>query len=139
MPKMTAAQRKQEAYDLLHVINSYSLLKTYARETNQPMPVAVSYRPQGDRRSMISAAWQVIRPGYETDPTGHWMNNKTKTFTVYGDKADRLIEAQQWAQEHYGVTQWAKTNRLRVGSGDWFPVEVINWLEAEIAARRTAS
>jgi hypothetical protein len=56
------------------------------------------------------AYWHVIRPGFKTDPANfHRGWSKEFTVTCREEKAKALAEAQAWAGERYGITEWAKT------------------------------
>lgn len=126
--------KSDEAYALLGLINGHMLLEWYAAEANKPMPVYISYRPQELGRAYQSAAWRVYRPGYKTDDSEkpYWRDHGVKTFNVRRDtRAEQLEVAKAWAAEKFGVTEWKKTNRLRT-TGSYFPVEVVDFLEAAI-------
>jgi hypothetical protein len=83
--------------------------RAYARDHGAP-GVYIDYRPYQGGRASQSAAWQVVRPGFKTDPNGHWRDYGHKTFTVYvtEEKEARLAEAIEWATKRYGITEWVK-------------------------------
>lgn len=82
--------------------------------------VYVTYRPEQRGRVYTFAAWQVVRPGYKTDPGGHWMDHGHKTFGVRSvqERSAVLEEALEWASRRYGVTDWEKIPGIR---GTYFP------------------
>lgn len=147
MPRKTIAQKRAEvalAFPRIpgrgaRMFNAHSLCREYAEATGNPVPVYVGYRTQESGRAYQSAAWQVHRPGYKTDPEGHWRDYGDKTFNVFApmtvEKATKLEEAKAWASERYGVTAWARTDRIAGATDCWFPVEVVEWLESEIRTR----
>lgn len=59
-------------------------------------------------------AWQVIRPGYETDPLAEAWQQGRKTFCVYtvGDRTAAEQNARLWASVHYAVDRWVKIDGL---------------------------
>lgn len=125
MSRVTAAQRSQA----LGIRNAYVLTMRYSNETGLT-GVYLSYRTAQKGRWFRSAAWQVIRPGYRTDPEAHWTDHGHKTFDVFrpGDqKGTRLAEAQEWAGARYGVTEWVKIPGF---PGDVFPAEIAAWYKA---------
>ena len=86
----------------LNIYNSYS----YAGKGN----VFINYTGKGDYRSYQSPQFQIIRPGYQTDPDSPWYNNGNKTFLVFGKtKPETLEEAKKWASERYEIKEWEKT------------------------------
>lgn len=67
-------------------------------------------------RSPIPARWLVHRlraDGVEvvTNPDAHWADHGRKSFGSYrhGGRRAALAEAQAWAGERYGITEWART------------------------------
>lgn len=77
--------------------------------------VYITYTPNDYGRGGRSAYWAVCRPGFKTDAEAHWRDYGNKTFTLYrhqGTHAQRraasLADAQAWAAERYGITEWAK-------------------------------
>lgn len=79
--------------------------------------VFISFMPGSTGRFYQSAKWCVFCQGHETDPDAHFMDHKTKTFSVsrYFEKgslkeirANKLAEAKAWAEKRYGVKSWAK-------------------------------
>lgn len=82
--------------------------------------IYLDYRPQQPGRGFVTAAWQVIRPGFKTDPNAHWQDRGHKTFTVGigGNRAEAEARARTWAGERYGITEWVKVPGLR---GALFP------------------
>lgn len=89
--------------------------------------VYIAYSPNEYGRIMRPARWQVVRPGFKTDPDGHWMNYGHKTFLLVNagethkeKKEIALEEAKAWASERYGITEWAKTP-----FGDWMDADFV--------------
>lgn len=78
--------------------------------------VFIAYTPADYGRGGRGAHWQVHRPGFETDPGGDWYNHGRKTFQVWAahgkshaeTKRAVLAEAQAWASERYGITEWKR-------------------------------
>jgi hypothetical protein len=95
--------------------------------------VYIGYTPGDSGRGGRSANWQVIRPGYKTDPKGPWYNNGYKTFSVYGrvDKEPKLNEAKQWVSERYGIKEWARTP-----FGSWMDAEFVKARLDELLGQR---
>ena len=91
----------------LSIFNEWDLAKT------QPEPqVCIIYRSQRTGRASCSAAWQILRPGYQTDPKGHWTNSYNKTFWCYNtgeDKEPQRLSAIAWATERYDITEWERS------------------------------
>lgn len=95
--------------------------------------IYVSYIPSDFGREARFACWRVYRPGYETDPHGHWSDGRNKTFTVHsrGDKEAKRLEAIEWAVYVYNITgEWE-----RDPWGGWHPAGT---LEAARVASVTA-
>lgn len=136
------SRAQQETYELLHLVNDYDLLSAYARTTGLPVPAMVSYRRAQTGRAYHPAAWQVIRPGYRTDPAGHWRDGYHRTFPVVTatDKKSQLTAAQRWAEWRYydgAAPGWARTTRLAT-RGTYHPAIVLQWLEESLAEARRA-
>jgi hypothetical protein len=108
MPKISTP-RLRELLALAKVYNDHDLIGN----TKNKVPY-ISYR-NAVARSMISAAWLVVSPGYRTDPDGSYRDGFNKVFPVTGDVRARVNRdtAQQaakvWAEKRYGVTHWVKT------------------------------
>jgi hypothetical protein len=88
-------------------------------------------RLQQPGRGFVSAAWQVCRPGYKTNPDGHWQDNGHQTFTIglRHTAAEAETAAKAWAEERYGITEWAKIPGLRRA---WFPAGDAAIVEAAV-------
>ena len=112
--------------------NSHGIA-TWAGANGLP-DVWVQYDPAVDGRMARSAAWRVHRPGHVTDPTAHWMDHGSKTFTVSGIKSrERMkLAALEWASERYGIAEWSPIPGVR-----WalFPAETAKALRAEMRRR----
>ena len=94
---------------LLHqrhkIVNDYGLIG------NQNKIPFITYRPMSTR-PYYSAGWQVITPGFRSDPDGSYHDGFHKTFRVENanvQKKSKLAEAQAWASQNYGVNDWVKT------------------------------
>jgi hypothetical protein len=78
-------------------------------------------------RAYQPAAWQVIRPGFRTDPNGYWRDYGHKTFNVYGreQKEAKRLEAIAWASERYDFDpeDWVPSPFGRASG--WFPRPVL--------------
>lgn len=106
--------------------------------------VFVDYRPPEDGRITIAAAWQVIRPGFQTDPKAHWSDYGRKTFTIpWGQvreqKDSMRSEAIAWASQRYRLDpeDWLPSPFGR-GSG-WFPGPVLRAVLEAVTAGATRS
>jgi hypothetical protein len=89
----------------LGVYNPYQLCESGGKN------VYVAYAGAQTGRAARCARWQVIRPGYCTDPKGHWLDNYNKTFVVGGraDKEAKRLEAIAWAAARYGIEgEWER-------------------------------
>lgn len=116
---------------LLGVVNSHDLCRWATRNGYDKSAVFVAYRPQ-DKWTL--AGWQVIRPGYQTDPGGHWSNFGDKTFDGTGSEVRDAALA--WASERYGVTEWKGMTGL---GSDRFPADLVALAKAAIRdAKRSA-
>lgn len=71
----------------------------------------ITYCPSTTGLGSRYAQWAVIRPGYKTDPDGHWMDYGNKVFPVACTAAKelQLDAAKEWAAARYGIKEWAKT------------------------------
>jgi len=87
--------------------------------------VFVGYRSQDHGRIYTPAAWQVIRPGFRTDPKGHWSDYGRKTFLVGTPvrefKDPVRLEAIGWASKRYQLDpeDWLPSPLGRASG--WFP------------------
>lgn len=89
----------------LRIHNSYNVA------TATQAKVFLSYSPQDLGRASRSAEWTVVGNGFKTDPDGPWYDYGQKTFLVYRplkEKAEKLAEAMQWAQDTYGISEWER-------------------------------
>jgi hypothetical protein len=132
MPTNTArlsATKQRELLRIVGVVNPYLFADAEGAQ------VYVTYRPQKTGRAYQSAAWQVVRPGYRTDPGGHWRDVGHKTFSVYrrDQKAAQLDAAKAWADAQFGVTEWAKTP-----FGTWMDKAFVERRLADLLARAAA-
>lgn len=77
--------------------------------------VYIGYAPATTGLGSRAGYWSVHRfiDGQEikTDPDAHWRDYGHKTFSAYGNKkrADALAEAQAWAGERFGITEWTRS------------------------------
>lgn len=124
--RMTSA----EALRRLGIYNPWTAV-LHAKKAGVLPDLYITYRTS-DR--WTSSAWQVVRPGYQTDPDGHWKDYGHKTFIVNDrpghDKQAALDEAVQWCEKRYGYNgEWDKVTGL---PGAWFPRFVADYLKSEI-------
>lgn len=100
---------------------------------NETGRVFISYRPQGVGRDMTVAAWMVYRVGYKTNPDGPGYDHGNKSFTLPNAgmdvtlkerKAEALAEAQKWAGEKYGISEWAKDPYGSYGEAEFVKARV---------------
>lgn len=116
----------RNSWRALGVFNSHQLCQRGGKG------VYVAYIPTDRGRGGHGAYWQVIRPGYKTDPGGPWYNHGHKTFNLWRreEKEAKRLEAIAWASERYGITgEWQ-----RDPWGDYHPPGA---LEAAAANKRT--
>jgi len=105
------------------IINDWDLAKVI--QALGGFGVFVSYRPQDHGRVYTPAAWQVIRPGFRTDPKGHWSDYGHKTFLVGVPvrefKDPVRLEAIVWASKRYQLDpeDWLPSPLGRAFG--WFP------------------
>lgn len=132
----------------IQIFNGHDVVRLWvAYRTAEGLPslpgVFLYYRPQQPGRGYHPAAYQVMRPGYNTDPDAFWRDNKTKTFTLFArdERSQALLAAQQWANERYpalrtesGEIEWATIPGM---PGDLFPVQTAQWLKAELKKHRS--
>ena len=94
------------------IFNDYDLAKVI--QALGGFGVFAAYRPQEHGRVYTSAAWQVFRPGFQTDPKGHWRDYGRKTFTV-GSPVREYKETSRLA-----AIAWA-SRRYLLDPEDWLP------------------
>jgi len=72
--------------------------------------VYISYRPRGDSRSCIVPGWMVHGIGFSTDPTAHWMDYGSKSFSSWGreSKIAAFSDAKAWASAKFGIKSWVR-------------------------------
>jgi hypothetical protein len=100
--------------------------------------VFITYAPTEGGR-VWGARWRVARPGFQTDPKAAWYDYGNKTFQVwapYGEKHSEvkravLAEAQAWASQRYGITEWKRDPFGSYGDAE-FVVNRIKELKAQI-------
>lgn len=91
--------------------------------------VYVAYNPPNYGRGGRGASWQVMRPGFKTNPDEPWYNYGNKTFGIWRhrEKDERRLEALEWATKKYGrdglnilpietISEWERSPW-----GDWYP------------------
>lgn len=116
----------------LGIANPVEAIK-YAADRGVGPGVYVHYR-SSDAQARIWSAWQVLRPGYKTDPANlATMDRQQKTISVTGDRAAKLEEAKKWAGARYGITEWDTIPGL---PGEHFPKAVADLIKADL---RTAT
>lgn len=107
-----------------HIVNSHNLVSLYRYETGG-VGVYISWTPQELGRAYRPAGYHVMRPGFKTDPTEHWMHYGNKFFMKGGlNVTDCEADAKAWASEKYGITEWVKIAGF---PRDWFPKEIADW------------
>lgn len=97
MSKITEALRTHG------IFNPHALLKEARSQGLHD--VYIEYSPAERGRGHRAARWQVIRPGYKTDPDGHWMDHGHMTFSVWrgAEKAEKKKDAILWASKRYNI------------------------------------
>jgi hypothetical protein len=95
------------------------------------------YRPAERGRATIHPAWQVVEVGAYSDPNGHFTDHGHKTFLAGGGgsptKVPALEQAQDWAAERYGITEWTNMPGL---TNMRLPLEVVTKAKATIKAAK---
>lgn len=126
---MLSATKLRELLRSVGVVNAYLFAKV------EGSPVYIDYRVEERGRAYQSAAWQVSRCGFKTDPDAHWRDAGKKTFLVHGrdKKAPQEAAAKTWASERFGVTEWAKTP-----FGTWMEKAFVERRLAELLERAEA-
>ena len=105
MSKLTELLKKA------NVFNAHGFATTH----NPHSEVFIEYSAGETGRASRTAAWRVYRIGFQTDPETHWMNYGNKTFFIQGEgphselKTSIFEEARAWAEERYGISEWART------------------------------
>lgn len=113
----------------------------YAFHGDEPY---IEYRPNGDSRSMIYAAWGIHAKGRKL--SDHWRDNGVKfvhvNFALGATFADRkataLAAAQKWASERFGITEWARSPYGSYGEAGHVKARVAE-LKAEVERVSEAS
>lgn len=78
---------------------------------NDKQPYIAYRKADYSRGGHGSPAWQVITPGYRTDPDGAYRDGYWKTFrgATHSEQDPQLAAARKWAEEQYHVFTWVKT------------------------------
>lgn len=109
------------------ILNTQQLVREYAAATGRP-GVYVSYQGRFNERSPIGPRWQVVRPGFKTDPAAGWYDYGCKSFpcTGYGRFAPERIAAIGWASERYRypISDWADSP---LSAQESVPGAVVAW------------
>jgi hypothetical protein len=94
--------------------------------------VYIEYFAGESGRGCRCARFQVVRPGYKTDPDAHWQDNYCKTVTCWGrsDKERALAEIKAWASHRYDIKEWARTPY-----GSWMDAKFVESRIAELKAQ----
>lgn len=95
--------------------------------------VYVSFRPAPGGRYIGSSQWMVHRPGFQTDPSGHFLNNYDMAFRGRKNEFQVLEVAKAWASAKYGIKEWARTP-----FGSWMDAEFVKRRMAELAPKKAA-
>jgi hypothetical protein len=126
---MSKMSKSAEALRALGIVNPHEAIK-YAAARGVGPGVYIHYRAS-DAQARIWSAWQVLRPGFRTDPRDlATMNRQQKTISVHGDRAAKLEEAKQWAGSRYGITEWDTIPGL---PGEVFPKAIADLIKVEAA------
>ena len=91
-----------DALRAMRVFNDHALLMRFAADKQKA--VCVLYDPSWTQTAR-PALCRVWSPFFETDPRAHWSDHGCKTFV--GNRAESMPLALAWAQEKYGVSEWA--------------------------------
>lgn len=130
-----AADKLKQA---LGIINPHDVIK-YATARDVGPGVFLRYRAQDNGRGGLGAAWQVIRPGYRTDPGASIHDNYRKTFgrdSNGGTRETALVPAKTWAGARYGITDWDTIPGL---TGAVFPKPVADLIKTDLKAAAAAA
>lgn len=102
--KSFTAKKLRELLALKNIHNDFELIG----DTDGKIPF-VMFRSGYQKKNVISA-WQVLVVNRRTDPDGVYRDGFNKTFpTDNALRATALTQAKTWAEEHYDITDWAKT------------------------------
>lgn len=134
MSKLSAKRQREILADRHNIHNPHGLCAAVMEWFPDRKVVYVDYRPQETGRAFLSAAWQVVRPGFKTDPNSYWRDYGHKTFDVWRpgkDKEPKRLEAIAWASERYGFDpdEWVKTP-----FGSYMPASVLAPVLKELLA-----
>lgn len=131
---MARAIYPKELRELLRTVNVHNDYNLIGIQKHSPF---VRYRPQQTGRVSLSAAWQVVVPGYKTDPKAHWQDHGNKTFIVHGQQAkdETFAEARAWAEARFGPITWVKTPYGAWTSETWLRQRLTELLGEEVAER----
>ena len=78
----------------------------------------------------------MVRPGFQTDPQGHWLDGHDKTFSVPGRKYKEpmRLEAIAWAAARYKIEgEWE-----RDPWGDYHPAGALQAAQESAASAASA-
>ena len=89
------------------------------------------YRPSGGSRSSSVSAWMVTKHGYRLDDS--WYNHGSRAFIVFNrkDKPIKLLEAETWASDKFGIKEWARDPFGGYGPSDFIKTRIKEILEQE--------
>jgi hypothetical protein len=119
------------------IINTYDQLKTALDSGfDKRKAIAISYHApdRSNSRDISVQQWSVWSPLFQTDPHAHWSDRGAKTFSLHShggngshkDRKDAALQvAMKWAEERYGVIEWAKNRQgdyVAKKINDRFPV-----------------
>jgi hypothetical protein len=93
----------------IRVFNTHELLLRFGVPGRD---VGLTYYPP-ETRSVRPNMTKVYSPTFKTNPKAHWSDYFCKVFI--GNRAESMPEAQAWASEQYGITEWAPDPTSRGG------------------------
>lgn len=131
-----------KANDRLRALKIFNGHKAVEKSGVEP-GVYLSYVPNGQWNS---SRWCVVRPGFNTDPDAHFMDDGNKVFPLHQhehSRVDALRAAQEWCEKRYGFEpgDWGTIPGL---SGYSFPGVIVRAVkeyvkQAEAEIKRTES
>jgi hypothetical protein len=125
---MTSTKDKWKTFG---VSNPHNLVSLYATETGNVGVFLHKSTNDGSRlMTGVPHGYQVIRPGFKTDPEGPWTNHGHKTFYAGRDWGQAFQEAVAWATERFNLSgEFVPITGFGTAR---FPVEVATWAKNKI-------